>query len=119
MLSEIQEALAALGVPVYYGKAGTLTAEDVWDYAVFYRRTIGSTGSKTGFSQVYEVALVFEEFVPDEKVWACIEAMESVPGMRLAETGGVYQYTTKPNTEQVIEILTIDFVRPMKRGANV
>ena len=95
--------------------AGTLTTEDVWDYAVFFRTQLSPTGGKTGVAQTYEVALVFEEYVPDEKVWACIDAMTAIPGMRLADTGGTYQYTTKPNTEQVVEILTLDFVRPLRR----
>lgn len=114
MLSEIQTALEALGLPVYYGAAGSLSGEDVWDYIVFYRRTLSPSTSKTGLSQVYEVAVVCEEFVPDEKVTGVIGAMTSIPGFRLADTGGTYQYTKKPNTEQVIEILTIDFTRPMK-----
>lgn len=118
MLRDIQRALEALGVPVYYGQAGTLTTEDVWDYVVFFRRTLGPTGGKTGLAQTYEVAIVFEEFVPDEQVFACIDAMTALPGFRLADNGGEYQYTTKPGTEQVIEILTLDFVRPMKRCAD-
>lgn len=115
MLSDIQTALEKLGVPVYYGAAGTMSGEDVWDYVVFYRTTLGPTGGKTGLAQVYEVALVFEEYVPVEKVFATIDAMTALPGVRLSDTGGTYQYTTKPNTEQVIEILTLDFVRPLKR----
>lgn len=114
-LSEIQTALEALGVPVYYGAVDTLSTEEVWDYVVFFRRNLSPTGGKTGIAQMYEVALVFEEYVPDEKVWACIDAMTSLPGIRLADTGGEYQYTKKPSTEQVIEILTLDFVRPLRR----
>lgn len=116
-LAEVQTALGALGLPVYYGAAGTLSGEDVWDYVVFYRTTIAPTGGKTGLAQVYEVAIVCEEFVPDETVAKAIEAMTALPGFRLADTGGTYQYTRKPNTEQVIELLTLDFVRPFKGGA--
>lgn len=119
MLSDIKTALEALGLTVYYGAAGTLSGEDEWSYIVFYRTTLGPTGGKTGLAQVYEVALVHEDYVPDELVLDTIDAMTALPGVRLADTGGTYQYTTKPNTEQVIEILTIDFVRPMRRCANV
>lgn len=115
MLSEIQTALESLGLTVYYGAAGTLSGEDVWDYIVFYRRTLSPSTNKTGLSQVYEVAIVCEEYVPDETVFGVIDAMTALPGVRFADTGGDFQYTTKPNTEQVIEILTLDFTRPMRR----
>lgn len=116
-LKSIKAALEALGLTVYYGAAGTLSGEDVWDYIVFYRREISPSTNKTGLSQVYEVAIVCEGYVPDDKVFGVIDAMTALPGMRFADTGGDYQYTTKPNTEQVIEILTLDFTRPMKRCA--
>ena len=119
VLSDVQTALAALGVPVFYGAVDTLSPEEVWDYVVFFRRNLSPTGGKTGIAQTYEVALVFEEYVPDEKVWACVDAMTALPGFRLADTGGEYQYTKKPSTEQVIEILTLDFVRPLKRCPDV
>lgn len=118
MLSEIQTALETLGLPVFYGAAGTLSGEDLWDYVVFYRTTLAPTGNKRGMAETYEVALVCEEFIPDETISAAVGAMTAIPGMKLADTGGTYQYTTKPNTNQVIEILTLDFVRPMKRCPN-
>ena len=114
MLSDIKTALEALGLPVYYGAAGTLSGEDVWDYVVFYRTTIEPTGNKRGLAETYEVALVREEAIPDETISGAIRAMTALPGVRFAGTGGTYQYTTKPNTDQVIEILTLDFVRPFK-----
>lgn len=114
MLRDIKAALEALGLTVYYGAAGRLSGEDVWDYIVFYRTTLSPSASKTSLSQVYEVAVVCEEYVPDETVFGVIDAMTALPGFKLADTGGTYQYTTKPNTEQVIEILTLDFVRPMR-----
>lgn len=114
MLSEIKTALESLGLPVYYGAAGTLSGEDVWDYVVFYRTTLAPTGNKRGLAETYEVALVREEAIPDDTISAAIRAMTALPGVRFADTGGTYQYTTKPNTDQVIEILTLDFVRPFK-----
>lgn len=118
MLKQIQQSLEAIDPHTYYGAAGTLSGEDVWDYIVFYRTTLSPSTNKTGFAQVYEVAIVREEYVPDETVFAVIDAITAIPGMRYAGTGGTYQYTMKPNTEQVIEILTLDFVRPLKRCSN-
>lgn len=114
MLQEISDALEATGEQVWYGRAGSLTPEDLWNYVVFYRLNLGVNQSKTSFVDTYEVAIVHEEYVPDETITAVITAMRSIPGMRLSGTDGVYQYTTKPNTEQVVEILTLDFVRPSK-----
>lgn len=114
MLQEISDALESTGEKVWYGQADELNAEDAWNYIVFYRLNLGVNQSKTSFVDVYEVAIVHEEYIPDEIISAVISAMRSIPGMRLYNTDGVYQYTTKPNTRNVIEILTLDFVRPSK-----
>ena len=114
MLQEISDALEATGQTVYYGQAGALRAEDLWNYVVFYRLTLAPSTNKTGLQEVYEVAIVHEEAIPDETISAVIKAMTSLPGMRLRNTDGTFEYTTKPNTEQVIEILLLDFIRPSK-----
>ena len=59
-----------------------------------------------------------EEFIDDETIFGVIDAMESIPGMRLAQGDMSYQYTTKPNTSTVIEMLMLEFVKPKKRCAN-
>ena len=43
MLKKISDALKTVGKPVFYGMAGTLDGEDVWDYIVFFRSTLSST----------------------------------------------------------------------------
>lgn len=118
MLQEISDALESTGERVWYGMAAQLSGEDVWNYVVFYRLNLGASQSKTSFVDVYEVTIVHEEYIPDEVITKVINAMRSIPGMRLHNTDGVYQYTTKPNTEQVLELLSLDFVRPSKVCSN-
>ena len=119
MLETISKALESLGLPVWDGAAKTLKVEDVWDYIVFYRRNLSPSTNKTGFSDTYQVTIVCEEYVPDETVSGVIKAVLSIPGFKLAGTGGTYQYTVKPNTDQVIELLSLDFVKPSKVCAHV
>lgn len=118
MLNEIKTKLEQLSRPVYYGQAGTLDGGDLWDYIVFFRDTLSYTTNKTGFADSYMVVIVQEEFIDDETIFGVIDAMESIPGMRLAQGDMAYQYTTKPNTSTVIEMLMLEFVKPKKRCAN-
>lgn len=118
MLKTISDELTKTGLPVWYGAARTLTAEDVWDYIVFYRTSMQPTGNKRGMADTYEVAIVQEEYVPDEVIQQVVTLMLGIPGMRMAQGGGEYNYTRKPNTDQIVEVLTLDFVRPSKVSCN-
>lgn len=116
MLSEIKTALESVAgeMPVYYGQAGTLAGEDLWDYVVFFRNSLVPTGNKRALAESYTVAIVQEEFIEDGLVQKVIDAMCGIPGMRFQNSGGTFEYTTKPNTSQVIEVLLLGFVRPSK-----
>lgn len=115
MLTEIKESLEALGLPVFYGRAGSLSGDDLWNYLVFFRSTLAPSTNKTGITDTYTVAIVQEEYIDDDLVYKVIDSMCSLPGMRLASGDMPYNYTTKPNTQVVIEVLTLDFVCPKKR----
>lgn len=114
MLSEINTALESTGKRVFYGQAGNLDGEDIWDYIVFFRDTLAPSQNKTGFAESYQVAIVQEDFIEDATVWQVIDAMTALPGMRVSDSAQ-FNYTVKPNTENVLEILTLRFVRPVKR----
>lgn len=116
MLNEIKTALETLNKPVFYGKAGTLDGDDIWDYIVFFRDTVRATSNKNGLADYFTVAIVQEEFVEDSTIYGVIGVLTALPGVRLADGDMQYQYTTKPNTSTIIEILTLSFVRPKKRG---
>ena len=114
MLKRISDALKTTGKPVFYGMAGTLDGEDIWDYIVFFRSMLSSAGGKSGLVDTYEVAIVEEDYISDETISAVIKAMTSLPGVRLKDGDMQYSYTRKPNTGAVVEILTLDFVKPKK-----
>lgn len=115
MLNEIKTALEKIDERVYYGAAGTLSGEDIWDYIVFSRSTLNVSSNKTGYTDTYSVAIIREEYILDEVVEQVIEAMTSLSGVRLAANDFQYNYTKKPNTNTVIEILVLDFVKPRKK----
>lgn len=115
MLQEIKSALETTGKTVFYGIAGTLDGDDIWDYIVFFRSSASPSANKTGITDTFTVAIVQEEYVDDETTYRVIDAMTSLPGVRMASSGGTYEYTRKPNTGQVIELLALDFVAPRKR----
>lgn len=118
MLQTINDALGAVGLPVFYGRAGTLSGDDLWNYLVFFRRSMQTSNSKTGMTDTYTVAIVQEEYIDDAIVSSVIDSMLGIPGMRLSSTASSYNYTTKPNTQAIIEVLTIDFVCPRKVCTN-
>lgn len=118
MLETISKALENAGLPVWYGAAKNLTAGDVWNYIVFYRTQLNTSTNKTGFQDVYQVAIVCEDYVPDETIQTVLDCMLAIPGMKLTQNAGTYQYTRKPNTDQVVELLALDFVRPSKVTRN-
>lgn len=118
MLTEISNALESTGKKVFYGRAGNLEASDIWDYLVFFRRTLQTTGNKKGLADSFTVVIVQEEYVEDSLIYDVINAIEAIPGFRLADGEHEYQYTTKPNTETVLEMLMLNFVKPKKRCNN-
>lgn len=116
ILDDIKAALETVDPVVFYGKAGTLEDGDLWDYIVFSRGKIKTTGGKTGFAETYRVAIVRENFIPLETIEAVIEAMCGIDGMRVSDSEAFFDYATKPNTNTVVEILPLDFTKPRKRG---
>lgn len=115
ILEDIKNALETVDERVFYGKAGTLEDGDLWDYIVFSRSSLKTTGGATGIANSYQVAIVRENFIPEETVEAVIEAMKSIAGMRLEGSDFAYDYATKPKTSTVCELLVLDFVKPRKR----
>ena len=116
VLNEIKDALEAVDPNVYYGMAGSLQDGDLWDYIVFSRSTLNASANKTGYTDKFRVAIVREEFIPDDTVYEVIEAMLAIDGMKLSGGEFTYEYAKKPNTNTVIELLVLDFVKPKKRS---
>lgn len=114
MLNQINDALSVLNLPVFYGAAGNMRGEDLWDYVVFYRTSTTPSGSKRGMTDAFTVALVQENFVDDEKLTKLIQSMKSIPGVSVAQSGIAYEYMVKPGTTTVLEAAEVPFVKPSK-----
>lgn len=117
ILSRIKEALEAVDPNVYYGMVGTVEDGDLWDYVVFARHTLSGADQRTGYVDRYRVAIVRENFIPSETVFQVIDAMLSIPGMRLASNDFEYDYAQKGKTNTVVELLVLEFTKPTKRQA--
>lgn len=114
ILDEIKTKLEEIEPKVYYAKVDDEVREIVWDYIVFDRTSLKATGNRTGYSDFYNVHIVRENFIPDGLDESIIRKMLEISGMRLTADGGEYTYLMKPNTNIVIEMLTLHFVRARK-----
>lgn len=115
ILDDIKEKLKEIDPNVFYGAVKSRMKEITWDYIVFNRTVMRSNPSKNAFSDVYTVHIIREEFIPEGTAEAVIEKMLEIAGMRLSGTDSEYDYTTKPKTDAVVEMLSIEFVRARKK----
>lgn len=116
ILEDIQQKLLEIDSKVFYGKVDEQAISNDWNYTVFMRKRLSYDAQKKSFSDRFVVAVIRENFIPDGLENAVIEAVCSIDGMRLSSTDGDYNYVQKPNTNTVVEILTIEFVRARKRA---
>lgn len=114
ILDDIKNKLEEVDPRVYYGMVDHRYKETVWNYIVFNRVTLSSTGNRTGYSDYYDVHIIRENFVPEGTDLEVIAKMLEIDGMRLAGTDGTYTYVQNPNTNFVVEMLTLRFVRARK-----
>ena len=120
ILEDIEAKLKEVDSEVHYGLVNydEETAKKImWNYIVFSRKSMSSSDSKKGYSDRFQVAIVRENYIPDGLCEQVIDKMCEINGMRLANTDCQYTYTKKPNTNTVVELLTIEFVRARKVGA--
>lgn len=114
ILEIIKAKLQEIDPNVFYGMVDNSMREAVWDYIVFNRKVTKPGKNRTGYSYYFSVNIVRENFIPEGLDVTVIDKMLEIDGMRLAENDMEYNYTAKPNTNNVVEMLSIDFVRPVK-----
>ena len=114
ILQTIKDKLQEVDVHVFYGIVDMAMKDETWDYIVFNRNLLKPSANKTGFTDVYTVNIIREEWIPNEVVKSVIDKMTEIDGMRLASNDFQYNYTMKPNTNLVVEMLSIDFVKARK-----
>ena len=115
MLQAIESALREVQEPVFYGSADDVGNAALWNYIVFFRDRRARNQNNTGYTDYFTVAVIHENWVPDEMIEAVIEKVEALPGFRLANTDVVFDYARKPGTNAVIEVATLTFSRARKR----
>lgn len=114
MLNEIKEKLKGLNPNVFYGLAKVDVEE--WNYIVFGRKSHNvSEKNNRDAVEYYFVAIVNEEYIPEETAASVIETMTSIPGMRVTPGTHDYNYAKKGGTDMTVEVLELEFYRA-KRG---
>lgn len=115
ILDEIKQALLAVDPVVFYGAVDDSMRETVWDYTVFERKNIKFSQNQTGKSYYFAIHVIRENYIPIGLEDDVISKMLEIPGMRLTSEEPQFEYVQKPGTNIIVEMLTIEFVLPMKR----
>lgn len=117
ILDDIKNKLEEIDPNVFYGMADAddEAVKREWNYIVFMRKTLSSNANKTGYSDHFTVAIIRENFIPEGLDVAVIDKMCEIDGMKLASPDCQYNYTKNPNTNTVVELLTMEFVKARKR----
>jgi hypothetical protein len=116
ILNEIQEKLEQIDENVFYGAVNrSMKKETLWNYIVFNRTSLKKSKDKTGFTDGYAVHIVREDFIPEGLAEEVIEKMCEIAGIRESGEDSQYQYMVKPNTDTVLEMLSIGFVKARKK----
>lgn len=115
MLEQFETKLREVADLVFYGTADDIANNILWKYIVFWRSRTVRSQNNTGYTDYYSVAIVHENWIPDEMIGAVIETLEQLAGVRLASSDIEFDYTRKPSTDAVIEIATLTFSRARKR----
>lgn len=115
MLETIESKLKELEYPVFYGIAESIQDGYLWNYIVFSRESTSRSQTNKGYSDYFHVAIVHENYIPVGLVEKVVDKLESIPGMRLAQSDVQYEYTRKDSTNAVVELAVMTFVCPRKR----
>lgn len=114
ILDDIKNKLEEVDPFVFYGMVDEQEIKTEWNYIVFMRKSLSSSTNKTGYSDRYVVAIVRENFIPEGLDISVIERMDEI-GLRLSSADSQYSYSKNPNTNTVVELLTMEFLKARKR----
>lgn len=116
ILEDISEKLKTIDPNTFYGMVDSTQVTGEWNYIVFMRKRLTVGANKQELSDRFTVAIVRENYIPEGLEKQVIEKMCEIPGMRIGSADCEYNYTQKPNTNTVVELLTMEFVRARKRA---
>ena len=115
ILNEIKAKLAEIDPNIFYGMVDdSIKSEPVWDYIVFDRKALKPSTSKSGYTEIYSVHIIREEYIPEGLEIEVINKMLEIPGMKMSGDAGTYNYVMKTNTNIVMEMFSVDFIRAKK-----
>ena len=118
ILEQIQSTLEQFGYPVYYGRSFCKPQDD-WNYFVFNRAYVSKSGkSNCDFNYYYQVHIIMEDYIPEGFEQEVIKAIQENTRLKLIDQPMQFNYTTKNNTETVVEMLTLEFTKTFK-GSDV
>lgn len=115
ILNQIKEKLAEIDQNVFYGMVDSSMKETVWDYIVFGRKALKHNPTKSGYTEVYSVHIIREDFIPEGLELEVIDKMLEIDGMKVSGDDGIYTYVQKTNTNVVVEMFSVDFIRAKKK----
>lgn len=110
MLNRIRDKLEEIDNNVFYGGALGLDKSEPWNYIVFGRKSLRSSANRTSYSDVYEVDIVREEYIPEGLDMDVIEKLTNDLPLKLNGDEFQYSYMTKGDGI-VVEILALEFVK--------
>lgn len=110
---EIRKKLEEIDPLVFYGMAGNLREDVLWNYIVFFRDSRKATDNRTGKTYTFHVAIVRENEIPEGLDGEVITKVMELPGVRLSGDAQ-YSYIRKKNTGAAVEVLDITFAKAMK-----
>lgn len=114
ILDEIKQKLEEINNKVYYGAVDEAESENIWDYIVFNRKPTKIGENRTGYSDYFQVNVICENFIPENMDDKIIKKMLEIKGMKTAASDIEYRYILKPNTNTVVEMMSITFVKARK-----
>lgn len=114
ILGKIQDTLDQFKLPVYYGRT-FCKEKDAWNYFVFNKKEFGKNNlSKINFNYYYQVHIIMEDYIPEGFEQEVIKVIQENTRLKLTDQPMQFNYTTKNNTDMVIEMLTLEFTKTFK-----
>lgn len=114
ILNQIKEKMEEICANVFYGMVDESFQETIWEYIVFNRVATVPSANKTSYSDTFAIHYIHENYIPEGVFEDIVEKMCSIDGMRI-DGDATYTYVQKPNTNAVVEMLSIQFVKPRKK----
>lgn len=115
LLEDVEVKLKEIDEKVFYGMVDENEIENEWNYIVFMRKSLSTSDTRQGYTDRFTVAIIRENYIPEGLDVEVINKMRELAGVRLANSDSPYSYVKKPNTNTVVELLTIEFARARKR----